>query len=172
MITYGTISDSERTRIIILIIGGVLILSLFIFSNLAYAQEEAKSELESETGNFVDTILNWIYQSTDEGMKKIEIPENELNFTEEEANQIYDRGKKVTGKGIDFLRETHHLSGDIAQGVLPFEVHPDIIFILGLLVIGVILALRHKTLLKDIGYIALGIIIFAVILMIVQLNLN
>lgn len=148
----------------------IISISILLVVKPAYAQEE--SELAQQTESFVDTIKGWIYGSVDESMENLEIPENPLNFSADEARSIVDAGKKTTDAGIDLIREGHGLSGELAQGVLPPEVNPDIIFVLGILVIGIIIVVRHRRLVNDIAYIAIGIIVLAVILTVLQLNLS
>lgn len=163
-------NDLDTMSIVLpLIIVGFL--TLIIFVEPAFAQEE--SELQKQAGNVIGTLLSWIYETADEGMRQVIIPEeNPINFTKEEADAIYDQGKKTTDSGIDFLRQLHHLSGDLAQGALPFPVSADIIFLISVMVIGLIIAFRHKRTVKDLGYIAVGIVIVAVILTVLTLNLS
>lgn len=149
----------------------ITVLVFIIVSIPVYAQVE-ESELQKQAGGIIETLFGWIYETSDEMMEQVNIPDNPLNFTEEEADQIYDQGKKTTDSGVDFLRQLHHLSGDIARGALPFPVSADIIFLLGVLVIGLILAFRHRRTVKDLGYLVIGIVILAVILTILTLNLN
>lgn len=163
------LKDSEYIILLITVMTIFTMSSLLIIKPV-YGQSD--SELQNEVGGVMDTFLSWIYESTDEQMENLEIPDNELNFTKEEAQNIYNSGKEVTDSGVDFIKKTHHLSGDLAQGALPFPVHPDLIFLLGLLVIGIIMIKRHKTITKDIIYIAIGILVLAVIIAIVQLNLS
>lgn len=147
-----------------------LIFGTFLVPSV-YAQEE--SQLQKEAGNVIGTLLSWIYETADEGMRQVIIPEdNPINFTKEEAVTIYDQGKKTTDSGIDFIKQLHKLSGDLAQGALPFPVSADIIFLISAMVIGLIIAFRHKRTVKDLGYIAIGIIIVAVILTVLTLNLS
>jgi len=160
---YGSIG-------LIIMILSVGFLVIFPHSFEAFAQEE--SELAKNTKDFIDTVKGWIYGSVDESMENLDIPDNTLNFTEKEARGIVEAGKKTTDAGIELLREGHGLSGELAQGVLPPEIDPDIIFVLGVLVIGIIVVARHRRLVNDIAYIALGIIVLAIILIILQLNLN
>ena len=157
-----------------LVLMAAVLLVIFIlvigFQSGAFAQKEG--QLRETAGNIVDTLMNWIFQTVDESTENMEIPENPLNFTDEEARNLIESGKKTGSAGVELIREAHHLSENAAEGLLPWDINPDIIFLLALIVIGIIAVKRHKTLTKDIVYIALGIVILVVIFTILQLNLS
>ena len=38
------------------------------------------SELQKQTGNIIDQMFSWIYQTTDEAMEDVDVPDNPINY--------------------------------------------------------------------------------------------